>query len=100
MNREHENVLARFRASIDNLDAALIYILAERFRVTREVGAYKAAHHLPAASAERKRAQVRRLRELAKSAQLDPDLAERVFLLITSEVVRHHREMVTPATLK
>ena len=35
-------VLATFRKSIDNIDAALIHILAERFRITQAVGEYKA----------------------------------------------------------
>ena len=40
-------VLVSYRASIDNIDAALIHILAERFRITKAVGAYKAEHRLP-----------------------------------------------------
>ena len=35
-------VLAAFRKSIDNIDAALIHMLAERFRITQAVGEYKA----------------------------------------------------------
>jgi len=30
--------LERLRASIDNIDAALVHMLAERFKCTREVG--------------------------------------------------------------
>jgi chorismate mutase len=41
-------VLAGFRQSIDNIDAAMIHILAERFRITQAVGAYKAEKKLPA----------------------------------------------------
>ncbi|MEM6586171.1 MAG: chorismate mutase, partial [Pseudomonadota bacterium] len=35
-------VLAVYRKSIDNIDAALIHMLAERFRITQAVGEYKA----------------------------------------------------------
>ena len=35
-------VLAGYRKSIDNIDAALIHMLAERFRITQAVGEYKA----------------------------------------------------------
>ena len=42
-------VLASFRKSIDNIDAALIHMLAERFRITQAVGEYKAKVTLPPA---------------------------------------------------
>ena len=42
-------VLAAFRQSIDNIDAALIFMLAERFKITKAVGEYKAKTDLPAA---------------------------------------------------
>ena len=41
--------LLQYRQSIDNLDAALVHILAERFRCTKAVGHLKAEHDkLPA----------------------------------------------------
>ena len=40
--REIPPELARLRASIDNLDAALVHLLAERFRCTQQVGVLKA----------------------------------------------------------
>jgi hypothetical protein len=41
--------LVDYRASIDNIDAALIHMLAERFRCTKAVGELKASHGLPPA---------------------------------------------------
>ena len=41
------------RSSIDNIDAALILLLAERFKVTKAVGEYKAAAGLPPADPDR-----------------------------------------------
>ena len=55
--------LLRLRDSIDNLDAALIHLLAERFKCTQAVGVYKATHNLPPADAS----QV--LRTLMRSGQ-------------------------------
>ena len=40
--------LERLRTSIDNIDAALVYMLAERFRCTQKVGALKAEHRVAA----------------------------------------------------
>lgn len=82
--------LARLRASIDNIDAALIHILAERFRCTQAVGVYKAEHGLPPADPGREAQQIARLRALAQNAKLDPDFAEKFLNFIVSEVIRHH----------
>lgn len=41
--------LTELRASIDNLDRAVICLLAERFKITQRVGHLKAATGLPAA---------------------------------------------------
>ena len=38
MKEKDKNQLEDFRRSIDNLDAALIYLVAERFRLTQQVG--------------------------------------------------------------
>jgi chorismate mutase len=82
--------LARLRASIDNIDAALIHILAERFKCTQAVGVYKAEHGLPPADPSREAQQIARLRTLAQTARLDPDFAEKFLNFIVSEVIRHH----------
>jgi chorismate mutase len=85
--------LAAMRASIDNIDAALIHILAERFKLTQKVGVYKATHDLPPADSAREKVQVARLRKLAEEADLDPDFAEKFFAFIVKEVIRHHEAL-------
>lgn len=84
--------LAGYRASIDNIDAALIHILAERFRITKAVGAYKAANELPASDPGREERQIARLRALAVEAQLDPEFSEKFLRFIIEEVIRHHEQ--------
>lgn len=84
--------LLRLRASIDNVDAALVYMLAERFRSTQQVGRLKAEHSLPASDPQREEQQVARLRALAESAHLDPEFAEKWFNFVVAEVIRHHTE--------
>ena len=85
-------VLAGFRASIDNIDAALIHILAERFRITQAVGAYQAEKALPASDPGREEAQIARLRKLAEDAQLDHEFSEKFLRFIIQEVIRHHEQ--------
>ena len=82
--------LARFRRSIDNIDAALIHMLAERFRITQAVGEYKAKAVLPPADPHREADQIARLRSLAEEAELDPEFSEKFLRFIIDEVIRHH----------
>lgn len=91
VSREVMDELYRVRSSIDNIDAALIHLLAERFKATQRVGVLKARHSLPAADPGREAAQIGRLKGLAQDAQLDPVFAEKFLNFIVSEVIRHHQ---------
>jgi chorismate mutase len=82
--------LSQYRQSIDNIDAALVHMLAERFRCTKAVGVLKATYSLPPADPAREEYQISRLRQLAKDADLDPDFAEKFLNFIIREVIRHH----------
>ena len=85
--------LDRLRASIDNLDAALVHLLAERFRCTQEVGELKARAGMPPADPDRERFQIQRLRALADSSGLDPRFAEKFLNLVIDEVIRNHESI-------
>ncbi|MEH3032494.1 MAG: chorismate mutase [Aeromicrobium erythreum] len=82
--------LEDIRSSIDNIDAALVHVLAERFKYTQRVGRLKAAHDLPPADPAREARQIERLRALAADADLDPAFAEKFLTFIIDEVIRHH----------
>ncbi len=85
--------LTRYRQSIDNIDAALVFMLAEWFKVTQAVGRYKAESGLPPADPGREEQQIARLRKLASEAQLDPEFSEKFLRFIIDEVIRHHAGM-------
>ncbi|MDY2941963.1 MAG: chorismate mutase [Varibaculum sp.] len=82
--------LAAARATIDNIDAALVHLLAERFKCTKHVGEIKAEHDLPPEDPAREARQVARLRALAEESGLDPVFAEKFLKFIVEEVIRHH----------
>lgn len=85
--------LSTFRQTIDNIDAALIYMLAERFRCTDQVGVLKAKYQLPAVDKDRERRQYERLTRLAQEANLDPGFVEKLMEFVISEVVQRHRQI-------
>ncbi len=93
-------LLAKYRITIDNIDAALVHMLAERFRCTQEVGRLKAEHALPPADPTREAQQIDRLRRLASDAHLDPDFAEKFLNFIVKEVIRHHEAIRADANAR
>ncbi|MBS0565585.1 MAG: chorismate mutase [Proteobacteria bacterium] len=86
-------LLREHRESIDRLDAILVYTLAERFKHTQEVGRLKAQNDLPPSDPAREAAQIARLQELARAANLDPEFAKKFLTFIISEVIRHHEKL-------
>lgn len=87
---DDDPILRECRASIDNIDAALIHMLAERFKITKRVGEHKAAAGYDAADPDRETVQIARLRSLADDAGLDPTFSEKLLRFIVDEVIRHH----------
>lgn len=91
--REIPPELVALRGSIDNIDAALVHLLAERFKCTQRVGRLKAEAGIAPSDPDREAQQVRRLRTLAAEAGLDPVFAEKFLEFIVTEVIRHHEEI-------
>jgi chorismate mutase len=90
LNADMPPELQMLRDSIDNIDAAIIHLLAERFKCTKQVGELKARFKLAPSDPAREEQQVARLRQLAKTAQLDPDFAQKFLNFTIREVIRHH----------
>lgn len=82
--------LDALRASIDNIDAALVHLLAERFKITKAVGEHKKTVGLSPADPGREQEQIARLRQLAESAGLDPTFSEQLLRFIVDEVIRDY----------
>ena len=93
MDEETTERLRALRQSIDNVDAALVHMLAERFQFTQQVGRLKAQAGLPASDKQREAEQIARLRRLAEEANLDPAFAEEFLNFIVAEVIRHHEKI-------
>ena len=91
--------LASLRRSIDNIDAALIHLLAERFKFTQQVGRLKASTGLPASDPDREKVQIARLRALAEESHLDPAFAEKFLGFIVAEVIHHHEQIASTGAI-
>ncbi len=86
-------LLRDHRESIDRLDAILVYTLGERFKHTQAVGRLKAEHDLPPADPVREGAQIARLTDLARRADLDPEFAKKFLAFVIQEVIKHHEKL-------
>ncbi len=87
-----QDLLKEHRASIDRLDAILVYTLGERFKHTQAVGKLKAAHDLPPSDPDREAKQIARLEDLANRADLDPEFAKSFLNFIIREVIQNHKK--------
>jgi chorismate mutase len=84
------DLLYDLRKGIDNLDSALIAILAERFRLTEKVGKLKSSAGFELRDGQREDAQVVRYRELARSYGLNHEIVVDVMLRIIEHVKKRH----------
>ncbi len=90
---QHDEQLAAYRSSIDNIDAALVHLLAERFKITKAVGRYKKQADLAPADPGREELQLARLRSLAEESGLDPVFSEKFLRFVVAEVIHHHQRI-------
>ncbi|MEY4458585.1 MAG: hypothetical protein RIS25_1178 [Actinomycetota bacterium] len=98
MDQETQRQLTALRRSIDNIDSAVVHMLAERFKCTQQVGILKASAGLPASDKSREAEQIERLRSLAVDAHLDPAFAEKFLNFIVAEVIQHHQRAAEAPT--
>lgn len=83
--------ITELRQSIDNVDAAIISLLAERFTYTAEVGKLKAAAGFAPEDREREQRQAARLNKIAVNAGLDPSVEEHYLQFVVTEAKRCHQ---------
>lgn len=86
-----DDPLAHWRDQIDDIDAQMVALLAKRFKITTDVGRWKAQNAVAPVDPDRERRQVERLQQLASETGLSADFLERFLRIIIDEVVSHHR---------
>ena len=85
-----DETLTQLRTRIDQVDADLVRLLAQRVEITDLVGLHKAANGLPAADHTREAELIARLGPSAADAGIEPAFCEQRFRLIVDGVVRRH----------
>ena len=95
MNRieQSKEALDALRKRVDNIDNALVFLLAERFCVTQDIGKMKKKQNWSAVDNLREQEQFVRIKRLAEDAGLSPEFAERFLRLIIEEVVLNHNRL-------
>lgn len=84
------NQLAALRERLDALDGAWLAVLGERFQVTQQVSALKAAGQLPLRDPAREAAQLARIEAEAEARGVPPALARTLLEHIQAQVVADH----------
>lgn len=82
------------RSTIDNIDAAVIHLLAERFKATSRVGVLKAQAGFAPADLQREEQQIERLRVIARDAGLDMQIAEMYKQFVVEEAKKRHQRII------
>jgi len=83
--------LEEMRESIDDIDNAIIALIAERFKVTDRVGAYKAENGLPPVDKAREAKQYNRINDLALEYGLEPEFVKAYLSLMIERVIERHK---------
>lgn len=85
--------ISELRQSIDNIDNAVVSLLAERFKATAQVGVLKAQAGFAPADFKRENRQMTRLRRVADEAGLDVEIAEKYREFVVEEAKKRHRRI-------
>lgn len=85
--------LQNLRKQIDAVDEKLVALLAKRFELTEQVGILKRSSSAPAQDRAREAAQFKKLKELAKEANLSTSVVEPIWRAIIDEVIKRHLQI-------
>ncbi len=86
-------LLSDLRKSLDNIDIAIVVLLAERFRITEKVGRLKAKENLPAQDKAREKEKLKELSQVAKAHGLSSSVVKKLYRIIFEEVVKRHERI-------
>lgn len=80
--------LHQLRSQIDEMDSSLINLLAERFKLCREIGKFKKEHNMTVLQSDRYNEMLEKCAQQAKVCGIDTKFAARILEIIHEESVR------------
>ena len=87
------NEIFALRQSIDNIDNAVVSLLAERFKVTEKVGEIKARANFAAEDKSRENRQADRLKKIAEISGLKEEIALEYLHFVVAAAKKRHQEI-------
>ena len=87
------NEIFALRQSIDNIDNAIVSLLAERFKVTEKVGEIKARANLATEDKSRENRQANRLKKIAEESGLKEEIALEYLHFVVTAAKKRHQEI-------
>lgn len=87
-------ILQRLRKELDLLDETIVVNLAERFRITDEVGLVKKQYGLPAVDKAREKEMMERLRRSSVKHDVDPEAIVSIYRCLIEQVVKRHKAVL------
>lgn len=91
---DKNNKLLELRESINDLDSALIHILAQRFRVIRDIAILKHKEGRPVLDEARQKTHIASLQQSGSERKLNKDFISELFSLIMKRSVKEQEELV------
>ena len=86
--------LHQLRSQIDEMDSSLINLLAERFKLCREIGKFKKEHNMTVLQSERYNEMLEKCAQQANACGIDAKFAARILEIIHEESVRQQLTML------
>ena len=86
--------LHQLRSQIDEMDSSLINLLAERFKLCREIGKFKKEHNMTILQSERYNEMLEKCAQQANACGIDAKFAARILEIIHEESVRQQLTML------
>lgn len=88
----HSESLVQWREMLDEVDEKIVKLLAERFKITRKIGTYKARNGLETRDRAREAEQLDRVKKIARELHISPELAQNILQSIIEEAAKEHEQ--------
>ncbi len=93
MNPDAKIDLNALRIRIDEIDQNLIELIAERFKITHQVGKYKKEQGLHPIDPDREARQFEKIKTISNELNVNPEIISQILRIIIDEVVKNHQQL-------